>query len=131
MNSYSDIDLSFIPTPNKDIGIIKNNSCINVAIMNLLSFQKHDVFLNDYFGGFLKDILFESDNQIDIGILTTRIEWILDTYEPRIKVNDVSIEFKNDNMLDIKITYTILKTEQEHTITYIRDIANENRIRQI
>lgn len=132
MNStYSDIDLSFILTPNKDIGLIKDDKCINTAIMNLLSFQKHDIFLNDYFGGFLKDILFESDNQVDIGILSTRIEWVLDTYEPRIKVNDVLVEFRNESILDISITYTVLKTEQENTITYIRDIANENRIRQV
>lgn len=131
MSSYSDIDLSFNLTPNNDIGIIKDDACINVAIMNLLSFQKHDVFLNDYFGGFLKDILFESDNQVDIAILSSRIEWVLDTYEPRIKVNDVLIQFRNDTLLDIAITYTILKTEQEHTITYIRDIAHENRIRQV
>lgn len=131
MSIYSDIDLSFELTPNKDIGIIKDDNCINVSIMNLLSFQKHDIFLNDYFGGFLKDILFESDNQIDLGILTTRIEWVLDTYEPRIKVDDVFIEFRNETLLDIAITYTILKTEQVHTITYIRDIANENRIRRL
>lgn len=131
MSSYSDIDLSFNLTPNNDIGIIKDDACINVAIMNLLSFQKHDVYLNDYFGGFLKDILFESDNQVDIAILSSRIEWVLDTYEPRIKVNDVLIQFRNDTLLDIAITYTILKTEQEHTITYIRDIAHENRIRQV
>lgn len=131
MSSYSDIDLSFELTPNKDIGIIRDNNCINVSIMNLLSFQKHDIFLNDYFGGFLKDILFESDNQVDIGILSNRIEWVLDTYEPRIKVNEVSVEFRNDTLLDIAITYTILKTEQEHTITYIRDIAHENRIRRL
>lgn len=131
MSSYSDIDLSFNLTPNNDIGIIKDDACINVAIMNLLSFQKHDVFLNDYFGGFLKDILFESDNQVDIAILSSRIEWVLDTYEPRIKVNDVLVQFRNDTLLDIAITYTILKTEQEHTITYIRDIAHENRIRQV
>lgn len=131
MSSYSDIDLSFELTPNKDIGIIRDNNCINVSIMNLLSFQKHDIFLNDYFGGFLKDILFESDNQVDIGILSNRIEWVLETYEPRIKVNEVSVEFRNDTLLDIAITYTILKTEQEHTITYIRDIAHENRIRRL
>lgn len=125
---YSDIDLSLARTPNNDIPRIVNNAAIRVSIMNLLAFNMHDIFLNDYFGGFLKEILFESDNQIETGILRNRIEWILETYEPRIKVISVDVNYTDSAVLNIDISYTILVDDSFDKVTYIRDLNNENRL---
>lgn len=125
---YSDIDLSFKRTPNNDIPRIVDNDAIRVSIMNLLAFNMHDVFLNDYFGGFLKEILFENDNQIETGILRNRIEWILETYEPRIKVILVDVNYTDSSVLNIDISYTILVDDSFDKVTYIRDLNNENRL---
>ena len=96
--------------------------------MNLLAFNMHDIFLNDYFGGFLKEILFESDNQIETGILRNRIEWILQTYEPRIKVTSVDVRYTDNIILHIDIAYIILVDDSFDKVTYIRDLNNENRL---
>jgi len=125
---YADIDLSLIPTPNNDIPLLRDNAAIKTSIMNLLSFNTHDIFLNDYFGGFLKEILFESDNQVETGILRGRIEWVLQTYETRIDVIDVTIRYTNNTILEIDIAYTILVDDSHDKVTYIRDITNENRL---
>lgn len=119
---HSDIDLHFTRTPNNDIPLLRDNAAIKTSIMNLLSFNQHDIFLNDYFGGFLKEILFESDNQIETGILRSRIDWVLKTYEPRISVNDIIINYTNDIILEIDIQYTILADDSIDKVTYIRDI---------
>lgn len=125
---YSDIDLSLARTPNNDIPRIVNNAAIKVSIMNLLAFNMHDIFLNDYFGGFLKEILFESDNQIETGILRSRIEWILETYETRIKVISIDVNYTDSAVLNIDISYTILVDDSFDKVTYIRDLNNENRL---
>ena len=125
---YSDIDLSFKRTPNNDIPRIVDNDAIRVSIMNLLAFNMHDVFLNDYFGGFLKEILFESDNQIETGILRSRIEWILQTYETRISVIAVNVDYTDNTVLEIHIEYTVLIDDSNDKVTYIRDLTNENRL---
>lgn len=125
---YSDIDLSLARTPNNDIPRIVDNAAIRVSIMNLLVFNMHDIFLNDYFGGFLKEILFENDNQIETGILRSRIEWILETYEPRIKVISVDVNYTDSAVLNIDISYTILVDDSFDKVTYIRDLNNENRL---
>ena len=125
---YSDIDLSLTKTPNNDIPLLRDNAAIRTSIMNLLAFNMHDIFLNDYFGGFLKEILFENDNQIETGILRNRIEWILETYEPRIKVILVDVNYKDSSVLNIDISYTILVDDSFDKVTYIRDLNNENRL---
>lgn len=125
---YSDIDLSLARTPNNDIPRIVDNAAIRVSIMNLLAFNMHDIFLNDYFGGFLKEILFESDNQIETGILRSRIEWILETYETRIKVISIDVNYTDSAVLNIDISYTILVDDSFDKVTYIRDLNNENRL---
>ena len=125
---YSDIDLSFAMSPNNDIPRILDNAAIRTSIMNLLAFNMHDVFLNDYFGGFLKEILFESDNQVETGILRSRIEWILATYEPRISVTSVNVDYTDNTILNINIAYTILIDDSLDSVTYIRDLNNENRL---
>lgn len=125
---YSDIDLSLARTPNNDIPRIVDNAAIKISIMNLLAFNMHDIFLNDYFGGFLKEILFESDNQIETGILRSRIEWILETYETRIKVISVDVNYTDSAVLNIDISYTILVDDSFDKVTYIRDLNNENRL---
>ena len=125
---YSDIDLSLARTPNNDIPRIVDNAAIKVSIMNLLAFNMHDIFLNDYFGGFLKEILFESDNQIETGILRSRVEWILETYETRIKVISIDVNYTDSAVLNIDISYTILVDDSFDKVTYIRDLNNENRL---
>lgn len=125
---YSDIDLSLARTPNNDIPRIVDNAAIRVSIMNLLAFNMHDIFLNDYFGGFLKEILFESDNQIETGILRSRIEWILETYETRIKVISIDVNYTDSVVLNIDISYNILVDDSFDKVTYIRDLNNENRL---
>lgn len=125
---YSDIDLHFKKTPNGDIPLLKDNAAIKTSIMNLLAFNTHDIFLNDYFGGFLKEILFESDNQIETGILKSRIEWVLTTYETRITDIKVSAKYTNNTILEIDIEYIILADDSSDKVTYIRDIKNENRL---
>lgn len=125
---YSDIDLSLTKTPNNDIPLLRDNAAIRTSIMNLLAFNMHDIFLNDYFGGFLKEILFESDNQIETGILRSRIEWILQTYETRISVIAVNVDYTDNTVLEIHIEYTVLIDDSNDKVTYIRDLTNENRL---
>ena len=123
---YSDIDLSLKKTANSDIGILRNNDCIKTSIMNLLSFDVHDIFLNDNFGGFLKDLLFEADSAIDLGIIIDRIEWIINTYEKRIKLLNVEADFGLQNTIIIQISYEILKKNSKEQLIYKRDLRNAN-----
>ena len=119
---YSDIDLSFEKTINNDIKRLINNDSIKNSIINLISFNVHDIFLNDMFGGFLKDLLFEADSDLDLGLISDRIEWILSTYENRIIVNEVDCEFLDNNILHIDISYTIKKDNKKENFTFIRDL---------
>lgn len=106
---YSDLDLSFIPspltgdlTPKYDIEAIKR------SIRHMFQFNRFDSPFNSSLKCNVKEYLFEPDNQLIKAKLEDEIKWIVSKMEPRVKLTDVNLEFNtNSKTLTVTITYQI------------------------
>lgn len=119
MSDYIDIDLSLKPSPNKDFKTLTDEVSIKNSIARLLSMELHDIPFDDRIQSFLKELLFESSGQLSVAMVETNLRWLLDQYEPRIKVNEIITEFDDTNQgISITIRYLIIKTNATDEYVY-------------
>lgn len=119
MSDYIDIDLSLKPSPNKDFKTLTDEVSIKNSIGRLLSMELHDIPFDDRIQSFLKELLFESSGQLSVAMVETNLRWLLDQYEPRIKVNEIITEFDDTNQgINITIRYLIIKTNATDEYVY-------------
>lgn len=108
--SFKDISLSFSRHPvTNDILVLKNEDAIKKSVINLVKTRIGERFFNDLLGTSVDDSLFEI-NETEVSILLNEeIRTVLNNFEPRIIVRDVSAEsIPNSYELNIKITYDIV-----------------------
>lgn len=108
--SFKDISLSFSRHPvTNDILVLKNEDAIKKSVINLVKTRIGERFFNDLLGTSVDDSLFEI-NETEVSILLNEeIRTVLNNFEPRIIVRDVSVEsIPNSYELNIKITYDIV-----------------------
>lgn len=109
LSGYKDFDLQFEKNElNKDINVRSDMSCINQSIKNiLLTFSGERPFSN--VGAGLNFYFFDNDNVASLVGAKLGIIHHLNTYEPRIQVeeNDITIEKTGSGEIQINIGYTI------------------------
>ena len=108
--SFKDISLSFSRHPvTNDILVLKNEDAIKKSVINLVKTRIGERFFNDLLGTSVDDSLFEI-NETEVSILLNEeIRTVLNNFEPRIIVRDVSVESVIDSYeLNIKIVYDIV-----------------------
>lgn len=114
MAKYSDINLSFLPHPiTGDISVLTDSKAISQSMKNLIFMDAYDVPFNPNIGGNIRATLFRPVDAITMMDITSRIQVLLENYEPRVIVNDVLVRGEpNNNKIKITIDYTI-KTSSE------------------
>lgn len=108
--SFKDISLSFSRHPvTNDILVLKNEDAIKKSVINLVRTRIGERFFNNLLGTSVDDSLFEI-NETEVSILLNEeIRTVLNNFEPRVIVRDVSTESVIDSYeLNIKITYDIV-----------------------
>ena len=107
--AFKDISLSFSRHPvTNDIVVLKNEDAIKKSVVNLCRTKLNERFFNDLLGTRIEDSLFDLNNDDIASVLETEIETLLENYEPRITLNDVSVRAQQDNNdLYIRIGYLI------------------------
>jgi phage baseplate assembly protein W len=108
--SFKDISLSFSRHPvTNDILVLKNEDAIKKSVVNLIKTRIGERFFNNLLGTSVDDSLFEI-NETEVSILLNEeIRTVLNNFEPRVIVRDVSTESVIDSYeLNIKITYDIV-----------------------
>ena len=107
--AFKDISLSFSRHPvTNDIVVLKNEDAIKKSVINLCRTKLNERFFNELLGTRIEDSLFDLNNNDIASVLETEIETLLENYEPRITLNDVSVKAQQDNNdLYIRIGYLI------------------------
>lgn len=121
MAIYTDVDLSFEPSPNKDFKLIVDDFSIKNSISRLLGLELHDLPFNDRVESFLKEILFENAGQLSVAMVETQLFWLLEQYEPRIKVEEIITNFDDIGYgVEIVIKYTVIKTKKKDEYVFTK-----------
>ena len=107
--AFKDISLSFSRHPvTNDIVVLKNEDAIKKSVVNLCRTKLNERFFNELLGTKIEDSLFDLNNNDIASVLETEIETLLENYEPRITLNDISVKAQQDNNdLYIRIGYLI------------------------
>ena len=107
--AFKDISLSFKRHPvTNDVTVLKNEDAIKKSVVNLCRTKLNERFFNELLGTRIEDSLFDLNNDDIASILETEIENLLENYEPRITLNDVSVKAQQENNdLYIRIGYFI------------------------
>lgn len=108
--SFKDISLSFSRHPvTNDVLVLKNQDAIKKSVINLIRTRIGERFFNNLLGTSVDNSLFEINGTEVSIILDEEIRTVLSNFEPRIAVQDVTVESIDDsNELNIKITYDIV-----------------------
>ena len=107
--AFKDISLSFSRHPvTNDLVSLKNEDAVKKSVINLCRTKLNERFFNDLLGTRIEESLFDLNNDDIASVLETEIETLLENYEPRITLNDVSVKAQQDNNdLYIRIGYLI------------------------
>jgi len=117
-NIYTDIDLSFIKHPlTGDISALKDEIAIKRSISHLILTNIGDKPWNPESVTNLNELLFENVNIVILDAIRSRIQFIIETGEPRIKILDITITpNENDlNAIDVVIYFSIINLNREFT----------------
>lgn len=119
---YSDFDLRMIPHPlTGDLNPIILEQAIKQSLRNLMYLERYDFpFDGDRFSG-LKETLFENLNQLTISSLRSRIEWLVNRHEPRVKLEDIEIEEREPNGIHITLRYRILSLMRDDAFEFFAE----------
>ena len=107
--AFKDISLSFSRHPvTNDLVALKNEDAVKKSVINLCRTKLNERFFNDLLGTRIEESLFDLNNDDIASVLETEIETLLENYEPRITVNDISAVAQPDSHdLYIRIGYFI------------------------
>ncbi len=107
--AFKDISLSFSRHPvTNDLVSLRNEDAVKRSVINLCRTKLNERFFNELLGTRIEDSLFDLNNDDIAAVLETEIETLLENYEPRITLNDVSAVAQPDSYdLYIRIGYVI------------------------
>tara|TARA_B100001250_G_scaffold139582_1_gene119534 strand:+ start:37 stop:438 length:402 start_codon:yes stop_codon:yes gene_type:complete len=106
---YKDLSMSFKSNPLTDdlIGL-KNESAIARSIRNLVFTQKGEKFFDPDFGSEVSASLFENIDEVTAITIQDDIDYMINTYEPRVEVINVeALPNYDNNQFDVVIVYSI------------------------
>jgi phage baseplate assembly protein W len=112
--NITDISNDFTKNPSTgDINIVKDGNAIKQSLKNLLLLNKFDKPFNPDIDVGLREVLFENfPDFIRKDIISRKVEYIINKYEPRVKLQKVDVVSSEDqNGLTIQITYGVVNQE--------------------
>lgn len=123
---YADFDLNFKPHPlTGDLVMKYDEASIRRSVYNLLMLNRYEKHYKPEISGQIRELLFEPMTQGTAISIRSRIEFVLNQFEPRVKVDEVSVtpDFEGQEY-KITILYTIINTlssvEQEIYLQRVR-----------
>ena len=107
--AFKDISLSFSRHPvTNDLVTLRNEDAVKKSVVNLCRTKLNERFFNELLGTRIEESLFDLNNDDIASVLETEIETLLENYEPRVTLNDVSAVAQQDSHdLYIRIGYEI------------------------
>jgi len=107
---FKDISMTFQSNPlNRDLIGIKNETAIARSVKNLVLSSQGEKFFNSSFGTRVSKLLFENIDEMTASIIKDEITYVLNTYEPRIQIMEVTVSPNYDeNEFATTIQYKIV-----------------------
>jgi uncharacterized protein len=107
---YSDLDLDFLAHPTtKDVSKKTGNDAIKRSIRNLILTNFYDRPFRSYIGSNVQKLLFENAVPLAIGFLQDAIREVIYNFEPRVELQNVEVNFDQDNNgFNVTLYYVIL-----------------------
>lgn len=118
---YRDMDLTFGVNPNTgDVKTLSDTDCIKQSVLSIICLNKFDIPFNIRDFSNLKRLLFENDSHAVYASISTNLENLISVLEPRVRVNDINIEFNElDSSFTVDIKYTIIRTNTDDIVTKV------------
>jgi phage baseplate assembly protein W len=116
---FSDVNTSFTKHPlTGDVSIKTNDDSIKQSLRNLVLLNKNEKPFHPEIGGDIYRMLFENfDEPGTEAIVQNDLIALITQYEPRIDINDITVDFNYDsNSVSITIYYVILNTLQPSSV---------------
>ena len=110
---YKDVSMSFKSNPlNDDLIGLKDQSAIARSIRNIVFTLPGEKFFDSDFGSEVSATLFENIDDVSAITIRDEIEYIINTYEPRVKLLNVdSVANYDNNEYNVMITYQIIGSD--------------------
>jgi phage baseplate assembly protein W len=107
---FKDLSMSFLSNPvNHDLIGLKNESAIARSVRNLVLTLPGERFFNEGLGSRVSAALFENMDEMTAAYIQQEIEDTINTYEPRVKLDEVIVVPDYDNnQFDVTIVYEIV-----------------------
>ena len=118
---YKDLDLDFLIHPKtKDILKKTDINAIKQSVKNLVLYRAHEKPFHPEIAGGLNGLLFEPMTKITEGIIETTITRVINNYEPRIKIEGVSVDGDEDrNRYEIRIVFSFVNDTNPIEIDFL------------
>ena len=107
---FKDISAIFEVNPlNDDLIALKNSNAIARSIRNIIFTARGDKPFNPFFGSRVTEMLFDPMDQISSVSLRSEIERTINSFEPRVKLEKVTVTPDYDgNQYDVVLKYQII-----------------------
>ena len=107
---FKDISMSFEVNPiTDDIIGVKNDTAIARSIRNLVLTTPGERFFNPKLGSEVSEILFDTVDDISAAVIRDEIEQTIIRFEPRVKLQDVTVKPNYDNNeFDVTVSYDVI-----------------------
>ena len=115
---FSDINLLLTANPvTGDVTKKIDEEAIKASVKNLISTNNYERLFHPEIGCQIHGLLFENFYVVTREIMKKTVFDVINKFEPRVAVLDVSIEENLDsNGLDVEVTFLILNTERPVTL---------------
>jgi len=117
---YQDLDLNFTAHPNtQKLTILSGNRAVTRSIRNLLMTQHYEKPFHPEIGSHVTSYLFENVDEDTASKLQIDIEAVLNNYEPRITLNNVTVHVDPDQNGFYVTLYYFIKSQPREQISEI------------
>lgn len=117
---YKDLDLSLRQHPiSGDIVPLLNADSVKRSIRHLLSLNKYDIPFDSSTFSVITGLLFEPASLVVEANIKSLIQWLIETYEPRAKLDKIDIltdPQENGYSIDIYFKINSLNTDEQMNI---------------
>lgn len=118
-HTFVDLDFNFKTYANKDVKLKSGENAVKQSVKNLLLLSKYDKPFDADIGSGLDSILFDPISPTAAVNLNIAIEDIINTYEPRIIIENIDVVADEDNhRYDITFEFSLANTETTKSIEF-------------
>ena len=117
--AYTDLNLAFTRHPSTgDVTKKTNVEAIKASLKNLIQTKNYERPFHPEIGCQIHGLLFENFTPVVKQIMRRTIEQMIDKFEPRVTLTDVSIEESpDDNGIKLDIYFRINNTQEPATLS--------------